>query len=195
MKALPLLGILLGCLLLSGCAGQGGASIPPAQGGVASDAIRVGDKITVRLTGVPQGEDYINEIQVPESGDIMVPNLTQSFHAAGSRPGELSARISQAYRDSKIFTNPNITIIPEERFVSVGGDVRGPTSVLYRPDLTLLGAINSSGGFDEYADKHHVRIIRGTQKYTVDANIALSQPGQDPPVYPGDQIFVPRTPF
>lgn len=193
MKALPLLAVLAGCFLLSGCQHANNPIPPQGPNGVYSDAIRVGDKITVRLTGVPQGEDYINEIQIPDSGDITVPNLTQSFHAAGARPGELAARISAAYRDAKIFTNPNITIIPEERFVSVGGDVRSPTSVLYRPDLTLLGAINACGGFDEYANKRQVRIIRGSQKYTIDANSALSQPGQDPAVYPGDQIFVPRT--
>jgi len=195
VKALPLLGILLGCFLLSGCGGGSNPTIPTMTGAVPSDSIRIGDKITVRLSGVPQGDEYINEIQVPESGDITVPYLTQSFHAAGSRPGELAARIAQAYRDSRIYTNPNVTVIPEERFVSVGGDVRTPMSVLYRPDLTLLGAINGAGGFTEYADKRHVRIIRGTQKYTINANVALSQPGNDPAVYPGDQIFVPRTPF
>jgi protein involved in polysaccharide export with SLBB domain len=163
--------------------------------GTFSDAIRVGDKITVRLSGVPQGEDYINEIQVPESGDITVPDLMQPFHAAGIRPGELAGRITEAYRDSKIYTNPNVTIIPEERYVNISGDVRNPLRVIYTPDLTLLGAISAAGGFDEYANKHAVRILRGTQVFYVDASKALTTAGQDPPVFPGDQIFVPRTVF
>ena len=49
VRALPLLGILLGTLLLSGCAGQGGGQIPSSSGGIASDAMRMGDKITVAV--------------------------------------------------------------------------------------------------------------------------------------------------
>jgi polysaccharide export outer membrane protein len=157
--------------------------------------MRVGDKITVRLTGVPENEGYINEYQIPDSGDITVPDLTQNFHAVGIRPGELAAEISTAYRDSKIYTNPNVTVLPEDRFISVGGDVRSPSRPIYTPDLTLLGAINACGGFDDYADRRHVRILRGSQRYVVDCTQAISTPGQDPPVFPGDQIFVPRTPF
>jgi protein involved in polysaccharide export with SLBB domain len=164
-------------------------------GAVPSDGIRVGDKITIRLTGVPSDEGYINEYQVPESGEITLPDLTRSFHALGLRPGDLASEITAAYKDEKIYTNPNVTVIPEERFVNVGGDVRSPSRVLYTPDLTLLSAINSCGGFDEYADKHHVRIVRGSQVIIVDAAIAARTPGADPIVFPGDQITAPRTIF
>jgi protein involved in polysaccharide export with SLBB domain len=194
---LPLLGIFLGCLLLSGCAGGGSsASIGPAPtGDASSDAIRVGDKITVRLIGVPMEEQYVNEIQVTESGDITVPELTESFHAVGVRPGDLAARIAAAYRDQKIYTNPNVTVNPEERYVNITGDVRTPTRVLYTTDLTALGAISAGGGFDEYADKHHVRILRGSKIYVFDAQKATEGSTPDMIVYPGDQITVPRTVF
>ena len=86
-------------------------------------------------------------------------------------------------------------ILPETRFVNVGGDVRSPSRVQYTPDLTLLSTINSCGGFDEYADRRHVRIIRGGQVFQVDCVAASKVVGADPAVYPGDQITVPRTPF
>jgi polysaccharide export outer membrane protein len=160
-----------------------------------SDAIRVGDKITVRLIGVPEESQYVNEIQIPESGDITVPDLTENFHAAGIRPGELATRIAQAYRDQRIYTNPNVTVNPEDRFVNITGDVRTPLRVVYTTDLTVLGAISAAGGFDEYADKRHVRILRGSQLLILDAQKATSTPGADMVVYPGDQITVPRTVF
>ena len=167
-----------------------------AQGGAStSDSIRVGDKITVRLIGVPQGEEYVNEIQVPESGDITVPDLTQTFHVAGMRPGDLANRIASAYREAKIYTNPNVTVNPEERYVNITGDVKQPLRVVYTPDLTVLGAISAAGGFDEYADKRHVRILRGSQLMILDAQKATNTPGADMIVYPGDQITVPRTIF
>ncbi len=198
MKApLSLLGIVLSSFLLSGClGGDGSATTAPASASlVPSDAMRVGDKVTITLAGVPQGEEYVHEFQIPDSGDITVPDLTQSFHAVGILPGELAGRIAQAYRDSKIYTNPNVTVIPEDRFVNVSGDVRTPLRVLYTPDLTLLGVISAAGGFDEYADKHHVRVVRGAQLLVVDAQKATNTPGSDILVYPGDQITVPRTIF
>jgi protein involved in polysaccharide export with SLBB domain len=199
VKVLSLLGLALSCFLLAGCAGFGGGGrgsmAPPPAGGTASDSIRVGDKITVRLIGVPPGQDYVNEIQIPESGDISVPELSGSFHAVGMRPGELGAQIAAAYRDQKIFTNPNVTVNPEERFVNITGDVRSPLRVLYTTDLTVLGAISAAGGFDEYADKHHVRILRGSQIYVFDAQKATEGTTADMIVYPGDQITVPRTIF
>jgi protein involved in polysaccharide export with SLBB domain len=194
VRTFHLVAIAWGCLLLAGCAGSTSshsASVPVSP--VPSDSIRVGDKITVRLTGVPTDASYINEIQIPDSGDITLPDLTTTFHAAGLRPGDLAAQITAAYKDNKIYTNPNITIIPEERYVNVGGDVRSPMRVLYTPDLTLLSAINSAGGFTEYAEKHHVRILRGSQVIIIDAKKAADTPGDDPVVYPGDQITVPRT--
>jgi protein involved in polysaccharide export with SLBB domain len=194
---LSLLGVVLGSFLLSGCLGGGGAATtaPASASMVPADAMRVGDKITITLAGVPSGEDYIHEFQIPDSGDITVPDLTQSFHAVGILPGELANRIAQAYRDSKIYTNPNVTVIPEDRFVNVSGDVRNPLRVVYTPDLTLLGVISAAGGFDEYADKHHVRVVRGAQLMVIDAQKATNTPGSDILVYPGDQITVPRTIF
>lgn len=187
--------MLLGCLLLAGCGGSNSAPAPNVNASIPPDSIRIGDKITVRLTGVPTDESYINEIQVPESGDITVPNLTRSFRAAGVRPGELANEITSAYKSGQIYTNPNVTVIPEDRFVSVGGDVKTPMRPIYTPDLTLLGAIAAAGGFDEYADKQHVRILRGSQVIVVDAARASRVAGTDPLVYPGDQITVPRTIF
>jgi protein involved in polysaccharide export with SLBB domain len=193
VRTWPLLGFVLGSLLLSGCGGSNYSPAPSTNAVVPSDAIRAGDKITIRLTGVPTDQSYINEYEIPDTGDITVPDMSQPFHAAGMRSGELAERITQAYKDNKIYTNPNVTVISEERYVSVGGDVRTPMRVLYTADLTVIGAINAAGGFDEYADKHHVRIVRGTQVLMLDGARAQRIPGLDLIVYPGDQINVPRT--
>jgi protein involved in polysaccharide export with SLBB domain len=161
---------------------------------VFTDVMRPGDKITVRLSGVPD-EGYIIEVQVPDSGDITVPLLTRSFHVIGRNASDVATEITEAYKTAQIYSNPNVTIIPEERFVNIGGDVRSPARVLYTPDLTLLSAINSCGGFTDYANRHAVRILRGKQVIYVDAITASRTPGADPPLVPGDQVTVPRTMF
>jgi protein involved in polysaccharide export with SLBB domain len=199
MKNFICLSGLLACVLLSGCGGDGNGSHVSAPGpaGVPASAnvpMRVGDKITVRLSGVPD-EGYFSEIQIPGSGDITLPYLTQPFHAAGLSAEVLAEQITDAYKNQKIYTNPVVTVLPEERYVIVSGDVRGPTNVVWRPDSTLLSTINSCGGFTDYADRRHVRIIRGQQVLHFDCIQAIQTPGADPPVFPEDQIYVPRTMF
>jgi len=56
-----------------------------------------------------------------------------------------------------------------------------------------MSTINACGGFTDYADRHAVRIIRGKERFQVDCVRAASDPGADPAVYPGDQIYVPRS--
>jgi polysaccharide export outer membrane protein len=189
--------------LLSGCGMLGSSSTPPPASTSAlpvaalptDDVIRSGDKVTVRLSGVPGDEGYIIEMQIPQSGAISVPLLTRSFQAVGRTPADVAAEISQAYRSGQIYTNPNVTVIPEERYVNVGGDVRTPQRVLYTPDLSLLSAINACGGFTEYANRKTVRILRGQQVIQVDAVAAAKTAGADPALFAGDQIYVPRTVF
>jgi len=202
MNRFSILGLVTVCALFSGCGGVNNGTLSntanssvPAPGAPPSvDVMRPGDKITVRLSGVPEGE-YVIEVQIPASGDVTVPLLTRSFHASGRNSSELAAEIAAAYKSDKIYTNPNVTVIAEERFVNVGGDVRGPARVLYTPDMTLLTAINSCGGFTEYANRKAVRITRGQQIMVINCIQATSVPGTDPALYPGDVIYVPRTMF
>jgi len=163
MKTIVCLCALLTLALLTGC---GGSSYTPSNPG--SAAMATSDVIRVDL-------------------------LTQSFHAAGKNPAELEAEITDAYKSQKIYTNPVINVVAEERYVNVGGDVRGPSNIVWRPDSTVMSTINACGGFTDYADRHAVRIIRGKERFQVDCVRAASDPGADPAVYPGDQIYVPRS--
>jgi len=195
-----LAGLFLACVLLSGCGGDGNNAHPaspgPAAVGSPSNNVTMsaGDKITIRLSGVPD-DGYFNEIQIPASGDITLPLLSQPIRAAGLTPAELQSQITDLYKSQKIYTNPVVAVLPEERYVIVGGDVRSPTNVVWRPDSTLMSTINSCGGFTDYADRRHVRIIRGSQVLHYDCVQAIQSAGADPAVLPGDQIYVPRTIF
>jgi len=190
---------LLICALLTGCFGGGGgshaynnAAVP--GGASADDLMRVGDKITIQLAGVPD-DGWIHEFLIPPSGVVTVPLLSQSFPAAGHTVADLGAQIADAYKSQKIYSEPVVTVLPEERYVNVGGDVRGPSRVVYSSDSTVMSTINACGGFTDYADRRHVRILRGKQVIQVDCVLAAQSAGNDPPVYPGDQIYVPRTMF
>jgi protein involved in polysaccharide export with SLBB domain len=196
MKTLFWTGTVFACVLLTGCGGSGTytsptyapSKVPPS----ASAFLRVGDKITIQLTGVPDG-GFLVEKQIPASGQIMLNYLDQPFQAAGLSPADLAEQITAAYKTQKIYKSPVVTVIPEVQYIDVGGEVRGPSNVPYRPDATVMSTINTCGGFTEFANRRSVRIIRGGQVIYVNCNKAMTDPGADPPVYPGDQIVVPRT--
>ena len=118
-----------------------------------------------------------------------------NFHAAGSSISQLKEAIESAYRDKKIYTTPNITIIPEARYVNISGEIRSPQRIEFTNDITVLKAITGCGGFTDYADKHNVKILRGTIVIDFDAAAALKDPRIDIPLQAGDQVQVSRSLF
>jgi len=88
-----------------------------------------------------------------------------------------------------------VTVTPTSRFFFVGGQVNNNTGgqKLYTGPITLTGALDVAGNFTPFADKTHVQITRvdGTV-IIVNAVAALRHPEKDPPIYPGDRIWVGR---
>jgi protein involved in polysaccharide export with SLBB domain len=191
--------------LLTGCVGGGGntssAPLPspqqtdyPENVPFAKVVLHAGQYVDVQLSGVPDG-GYTLAMEIPASGDISLPFLSQPFHAAGITAADLGNQITDAYKTQKIYTMPVVTVTPHISWVNVYGDVRAPQRVSYTSDMTLLTAIIACGGFDEYADRRHVRITRGKNLTVIDAITVAANPGSDPSLYPGDMVYVPRTPF
>ncbi len=168
------------------------ASLPAQQDGA---VLRPGDQIVIRLGGVPaedagqvsgnhtvDGQGFIN---LPYIGKVQAAGLTQSA---------LQASIESTYRGQEIYSNPVITINTESgnRFVNVGGDVKGPKRVPFTPDLTVLSAITACGGFTEYADQKKIRLLRDGKAVIIDVKAIRKDPTRDVGLKPGDSIEVPR---
>jgi protein involved in polysaccharide export with SLBB domain len=117
--------------------------------------------------------------------------------AAGLTPAQLAASIESAYRAAKIYTNPTITVVlpPTYRFVNVGGAVRNPSRVAFTEDLTLLSAINAAGGFNDFADQRHVRLLRGSNVKIYDVRKFRRDPSLDVTLQPGDKVEVAQSFF
>jgi len=214
----PFLPFVLIPLLLAGCGGFGSfpsASTPAATSpstpssaattapgsGVApatptgNDLLRVGDVLSVRLSGVPTEDEGVYEIKIGDQGDISMPLLAGTFHAAGLTTSQLKDEIESAYRDRKIYSTPNVTIVPELRYVNASGEVRTPQRIPFTNDLTVLKTITAAGGFSDYANRHDVHILRGNSLIHFDATQALKDPSLDIPLQAGDQIQVSRSAF
>jgi polysaccharide export outer membrane protein len=168
------------------------------SGAFAQATLRVGDPVELRISGVPQDEQaQVNNVYVVDvNGTINLPYINK-VKAKGRTPAELAAAVEQTYRADKIYTNPTITVVvqPTSRFVNVGGAVRTPTRVPFTEDMTLLTAINAAGGFNDFADQKHVRLLRGTEVTTVDVKKIRSDPARDIALQPGDKVEVPQSLF
>jgi protein involved in polysaccharide export with SLBB domain len=164
----------------------------------AQATLRIGDPVELKIGGVPaEDQNQVNNMySVDANGAINLPYIGK-VHAEGMTPAQLSRSIEESYRSNKIYTNPNITIImqPTARFVNVGGSVRIPSRVPFTEDMTLLTAINAAGGFNDFADQRHVRLLRGSEVTVYDVRRFRKDPSQDVRLRPGDKIEVPQSFF
>lgn len=192
---LALLAIALLALISGAGCGTPEATSPPGTGGRAAatdasiDVIRVGEKITVILTDIPK--PYTHQQQVREDGTIQLP-LDVEVVAAGKRKNDLQEEIRRAYVP-RFFNRCTVVVETEERFIYVDGQVRMPGRYGFTGEMTVLRAISVAGGFNEFANKKSVALIRpGGKKITVNCKRAEEDPRYDPPIFPGDSILVKR---
>ena len=139
VKLLPLL--VAGAMLPLGCTST---AKPPTTADRApqADNIRVGDRLIIRITGVP--DEQVLAEPIDGDGEISMPNLGR-IKAAGKTPSDLEREIETLYIQRRIYTTPNITVSIEQRFVSVIGEVKSERRIAYTRDLTALNAIRSEG--------------------------------------------------
>lgn len=134
----------------------------------------------------PVHEQRINEdgtLTLPEVGVVIVTNKTVS---------ELQKELTALYRE--YYPNLEVLVVPKGRLYYVGGEVRSRGPKEYVGKTTVSTAIQAAGDFTEAANKK-VKLIRsdGRSKTVVVVDLRNAiQPPNDPPVYPGDRIDVPR---
>jgi protein involved in polysaccharide export with SLBB domain len=158
-------------------------------------ALRSGDQVSIRLSGVPQEDitqvsgtytiDGVGNINLPYLGKVRAGGLTQA---------DVQNSIESAYKAKGIYSSPIVTISAEiDRLVNIEGDVRSPQRIRFTPDLTLLGAISAAGGLTDYADQTKVSILRNGSRTFVNLKKVKQNLEADPALQPGDKISVPRS--
>jgi protein involved in polysaccharide export with SLBB domain len=191
-----LFGITALTLILTGC-----GSVEPSSrqnfsnlaGGATESRLRIGEQLTVRLdTGGNRLPDT-TECVIDENGEISLP-LIGRVQAAGATASELAERIQASYVP-RYYVRCNATVLATVRFFYVGGEVRAPSRYPWTEDTTLMKAINTAGGFSDYASKDKVEITRGKGKQVFNCDEIRQHPSKDVPILPGDTIYVPRSIF
>ena len=186
----------LACFALPGCtttqttASAGGN--PRVAESATAALLRPGDSLTITLSGIP--DPSTNPVQIDEQGRVSLPFLG-AIPAAGLTTGDLTTAIRSAYIERKYYTEIAVSATVTERYVYIGGEVQRPGRIPWSPDLTLAKAVQSAGGFTLYAKETKVTLSRDRKAYDFDIRLAQRKPEEDPLLFPGDSIQVPRSAF
>jgi polysaccharide export outer membrane protein len=159
------------------------------------ERFRVGDTVTVTFSDIPLTpgpKEHRDRIR--EDGKITLP-LNITVMAAGRTAGQLQEDIHKEYVP-RYYNYLTVNVKPEERFFYVGGEVNRQGRELYLNAMTVLRAIDTAGGFTEFANRKKIELRRAHgPKLMVNWHKAIKDPKNDPLVFPEDQIIVHRRLF
>jgi polysaccharide export outer membrane protein len=169
------------------------AMTPPpnvAPSPVQSGRLSSGDLVRIIFSDVPQPPQSV-EVRIPEDGRITLPyNVT--VNVIGKTVSQVQEEIRNQYVP-KLFVRLTVNIKTEERFYFVGGEVRAPARQLHNGDLTVLRAIDTVGGFTDFANRKKIELRRANgEVHIINWDKARKDPRLDLKVYPNDQITVHR---
>lgn len=190
-----LLAALALALLWAGCVTDStttAAANPRIEAPSMAAQLRPGDTMVVSLLGIP--EPITSSVQIDEEGLIRLQYIG-AVTAAGLNTAELSQSIRDTYIAKKFYTTLDVSVNVTERYIYIGGEVQRPGRIPWSPDLTLAKAVQSAGGFTLYAKENKVTLTRDRKAYDFDVKLAQRQPNEDPLLFPGDSIQVPRSAF
>jgi len=170
---------------------------PPVGGSTdnsgGSSLLRVGDSVSITFSDTPQpllAGALVTT--VGEDGRLTGLPLGVSVQAAGKTPAQVQEDIQKAYVP-RYFLRLTANVKPDLRWYYVGGEVRLPNRQQYAGDMTVLRAIDTAGGFTDFANKKKIELRRANgQSITINAEKARKESKLDYPVYPNDQVWVPK---
>jgi len=181
--------------VLVGCA-QPGAPIPPdAQAGLREPyVIGIPDVLQINVW---KNNDLSLQVPVRNDGKISVP-LLDDIQAEGLTPEELKEVISEKL--SAFITAPDVTVIvlqPNSRVATVVGAVGRSGIMQLNKETRILEAIATMGGFNTWAKKSDVRVLRSSDegiisyRFNFGAYVAGKAPDSNMILLPGDTVVVP----
>jgi len=211
-RGLTVCGLTLAAILFNGCASNDDAVFsdaptpPPMAAAVAPTGspvtgqtgangefakFHVGDTVTVSLSGLPNTIEPVTA-PITDDGTIALADIGK-VPAAGKTAGELQNEIHDMYVPA-YYTHITVTVTIGDRVYYVRGEVKTPGRLVYTSETSVTKAIAAAGDFTDFANRRKVKLMRTNgSSITVNCNRVLAGDEPDPQVYPGDQIYVPKT--
>jgi polysaccharide export outer membrane protein len=181
-----ILSILLSCLAVPG--------FSRAQSESSHYLIGANDVLSIYVWKEP---DLTRDVTVMPDGRITFP-LIGEVVAQGQTVNQLKATISEKLE--KFVTAPEVTVIVSEsrsRTIYTIGKVTRPGPYALAPNMTVLQALSTAGGFTEWADTKNILIVRreGNKEVQLQFNYKEFTDGdnlqQNILLKPNDTIVVP----
>jgi len=164
-----LLSLLLVCLLFTPfLKGQETPKTPPTtankspdspQKPVAEPDYKIGPQDVLRID-VWKEPDFTRTVPVRPDGKVSLP-LLNDVQAAGLTPTELASFLKESLK--KYLTDPQVTVTMVEmnsRRVYVTGEVVRTGAIPLLPNMTVLQALTTSGGFTQFARIKDIYVLR-----------------------------------
>ncbi len=136
-------------------------------------------------------------VPVRPDGKVSLP-LLNDVQAGGLTPMQLGSAITEKLK--KFIAQPQVTVIVttiNSRRVYILGEVNRGGALPLLPDMTVLQALSSAGGFTQFANQKEIYVLRnedGKQlRYPFNYKEAIrgKAAGQNIVLKPGDTIVVP----
>lgn len=183
-------------LVLSGCAA--GTQPPPLEpeAGTREEYV-IGIPDVLRIV-VWRNPELSVDVPVRRDGMISVP-LVDDVQAEGLTPHELKEVLTEAL--AEYVTAPDVTVIVEQtnsHTVTVVGGVARSGQISLTRQMRVLEAIATMGGFNAFAEKDRIKIIRKIGNETAEYGFSFGAyasgkaPNSNMILRPGDTVVVPE---
>ena len=186
-----------------------GSTTPPAEAGDRAERGAIGSPIDDK-TYVIGPEDVLGIVVWGEArltGPVLVrPDgmismaLINEVEAGGKTPTELQAEIIERLKAGDYIKLPLVTVRVDQinsKKYYLQGEVKAPNAYPLIVPTTVLEALVKAGGFQDFANKKKIRILRMTNgkvqefKFNYNDVIKGKHIEQNILLKPGDQIIVP----
>jgi polysaccharide biosynthesis/export protein len=178
-------------------ASKGRSAPPQTTAPAATDAgYKIGPQDVLRID-VWKEQEISRSVPVRPDGKISLP-LLNDVQAAGLTSMELANVITEGLK--KFINSPQVTVTVSEinsRRVYVTGEVTRPGAFPLLPNMNVLQALTSAGGFTQFARTKKIYVLRtvaGKQvKFPFNYNDIVKGNSQENNItlQPGDTIVVP----
>jgi polysaccharide export outer membrane protein len=153
-----------------------------------------GDALHIQVYDTPEMEQ---RARVTDAGDIPI-SFIGNVRVANLTPGQAAKEIEQRLVAAAIMLHPQVTVRVDAyatQNVSVMGQVLKPGVYEVDTRRKVIDVLALAGGLTDIADRHITIERRGDTNQKVEyyfSNIAGAALTDDPLVYPGDTVVVPK---
>ncbi len=169
----------------------------PAPTPATTDASYVIGAQDVLSIDVWKNQEISRSVPVRPDGKISLP-LLNDVQAAGLTPMQLQNNLREALK--KFISDPQVTVIVTQinsQRIYVLGEVAHPGAFPMLPHMTVLQALSTAGGFNQFAKESGVYVLRTengkqvTMPFNYKEVVRGKRADQNIELKPGDTVVVP----